>query len=142
MKALVVVAVALCEACGPTTEVALDADDDFQKACVTADDCVAVFFGDVCLVHLSQVCVGGSSVDYCAMFGAEVITLAEFQSIVAQGWVRPDDGYHTIAVAEDFGNCPGDGYSNVGIPGWGEFNLFQCGEDANYCNRAIACVTR
>jgi hypothetical protein len=72
----------------------------------------------------------------------EVITLAEFQSIVAQGWVRPDDGYHTIAVAEDFGNCPGDGYSHVGIPGWGEFNLFQCGEDANYCNRAIACVTR
>jgi len=107
-----------------------------------APPCQGMFFGDVCLVHLSQVCVGGSSVDYCAMFGAEVITLAEFQSIVAQGWVRPDDGYHTIAVAEDFGNCPGDGYSNVGIPGWGEFGLFQCGEDANYCNRAIACVTR
>jgi hypothetical protein len=107
-----------------------------------APPCQGMFFGDVCLVHLSQACVGGSSVDYCAMFGAEVITLAEFQSIVAQGWVRPDDGYHTIAVAEDFGNCPGDGYSNVGIPGWGEIALFQCGVDVNYCNRAIACVTR
>jgi hypothetical protein len=47
MRLLAVVAL-LCAACGPTTEVGLDADDDYQKACTTDDDCVAVFFGDVC----------------------------------------------------------------------------------------------
>lgn len=35
-------------ACGPTTEVGLNADDDYQKACAVDADCVAVFFGDVC----------------------------------------------------------------------------------------------
>ncbi len=38
----------LCTACGPTTEVTLDAADDYQQACAVDDDCVAVFFGDVC----------------------------------------------------------------------------------------------
>jgi hypothetical protein len=43
-----VLAILLCAACGPTTEVGLDADDSYQKACSVDDDCVAVFFGDVC----------------------------------------------------------------------------------------------
>jgi hypothetical protein len=40
--------VLVCAGCGPSTEVGLDADDDYQKACVVDDDCVAVFFGNVC----------------------------------------------------------------------------------------------
>jgi hypothetical protein len=34
-----VLAILLCAACGPTTEVGLDADDSYQKACSVGDVC-------------------------------------------------------------------------------------------------------
>ena len=118
-----------------------------DDGCVAAGDpeetppCRGQFFGDVCVVHVSEPCVGGSSQSYCQMNGGLVITFAEFQAIVMAGWMRRDGNYHTVAVSE-YNQCPGDGFGNVGIPGWGQFNLFQCGENVNYCNRAIICVTR
>lgn len=118
-----------------------------DDGCVAAGDpeetppCQGQFFGDICVVHVSEPCVGGSSQSYCQMNGGLVITFAEFQAIVQAGWVRRDGNYHTVAVSE-YAQCAGDGFGNVGIPGWGQFNLFQCGENVNYCNRAIICVTR
>jgi hypothetical protein len=47
MKRLLVGAL-LCAGCGPATEVALEADDDYRRACAVDEDCVAVYFGDLC----------------------------------------------------------------------------------------------
>ncbi|MCA9525454.1 MAG: hypothetical protein KC549_04045 [Myxococcales bacterium] len=123
----------------------IDYPDD--AGCEAAGDlfetppCQGEFFGDVCVVFLSAQCVGGSARQICLdNGGGEVITFAEFQAVVAAGWVRPDASYHTMAVTE-YAQCDG-GFGNVGIPGWGQFNLFQCGENVNYCNRAVMCVTR
>lgn len=104
--------------------------------------CVGEFFGEVCVTHLSVQCVMGSAAEYCRAIGDDfvVISLAEFRAIVAAGWARPDGNYHTVAVTE-YAECPG-GFGNVGIPGWGEFNQFNCEENSNYCNRAVLCVTR
>ncbi|MEZ4469583.1 MAG: hypothetical protein R3F60_02035 [bacterium] len=123
----------------------IDWPDD--AGCVAAGDlfetppCQGRFWGDVCVVFLSAQCVGGSARQICLdNGGGQVITFAEFQAVVAAGWVRPDASYHTMAVTE-YAQCDG-GFGNVGIPGWGQFNLFQCGENVNYCNRAVMCVTR
>ncbi|MCK6573847.1 hypothetical protein L6V77_22440 [Myxococcota bacterium] len=102
--------------------------------------CNGQLINGVCLTHVSAECVQGSVEAYCAARGEEVITFAEFQAIVAGGWVRPNANYHTIAVAE-YAQCP-DGYGNVGIPGFSNLDLWQCGENQDYCNRAMACVTR
>jgi hypothetical protein len=76
--------------------------------------CNGQLINGVCLTHVSAECVQGSVEAYCAARGEEVITFAEFQAIVAGGWVRPNANYHTIAVAE-YAQCA-DGYGNVGIP--------------------------
>lgn len=104
--------------------------------------CAGQVIGGVCVVHQSAECVNGSVEAYCDQQGGEPITFAEFQAIVAGGWVRPNGSYHTMAVAQ-YDQCPNDaGYGNVGIPGFGDFNLWACGENQNYCNRAMICVTR
>ncbi len=94
-------------------------------------------YAGLCLSHLSESCVQGSAQAYCEPFG-RVITLDEFQAVVADGWVRPDDSYHTLSVT-GIPQCP-DGRGSVGIPGFGEFTLWQCGDDLAYCNRALMCV--
>ena len=103
-------------------------------------DCPGEVWGGVCLAHLSAECVPGSVEAYCQGLGFEVITFAEFQTIVDAGWQRPNGGYHTLAVAE-YGACD-DNYASVGIPGFNQLELWQCGETADYCNRAMACVLR
>jgi hypothetical protein len=120
-------------------------EDDGCEAAGDDDEairCTGQFFGEVCLEHVSEPCVRGSAREYCTVQGEgfEVITLAEFQAIVAAGWVRPNGNYHTVAVTE-YAECPG-GFGNVGIPGWGQFNRFNCDENANYCQRAVFCVSR
>ncbi|MSP73928.1 MAG: hypothetical protein EXR76_17485 [Myxococcales bacterium] len=67
-----------------------------------------------------------------------MITLEELQALVAGGWVRPDAGYHTVSV-EGYGQCP-EGAGTVGIPGWGDFVHYDCGDIQDYCNRAVICV--
>lgn len=104
--------------------------------------CTGEFWGEICLEHVSEPCVMGSAAEYCRVQGDgfEVITLAEFRAIVAAGWARPDGNYHTVAVTA-YNQCP-DGVGNVGIPGWGDFNQFNCEENSNYCQRAVFCVSR
>ncbi len=101
-------------------------------------DCVGEFFGDVCLVAVSEACQNGSARAWCAQNGGRVITFAEFQAVVAAGWSRPSANYHTVTV-DAYAQCDGD-IGNCGIPGWGDFNHWNCGDDQDYCNRAIMCV--
>lgn len=120
-------------------------EDDGCEAAGDIDEeiaCTGEFFGEICVEHVSVSCVMGSAAEYCRALNDEfvVITLAEFMAIVAAGWVRPDGNYHTVAVTE-YAECPG-GFGNVGIPGWGQFNRFNCEENSNYCQRAVICVSR
>ncbi|MCB9551749.1 MAG: hypothetical protein H6705_07660 [Myxococcales bacterium] len=128
----------------------IDNNDDGQidypadDGCVAAGDpeeeppCRGVFYGDVCVAHVSAACVPGSARDLCAAQAGRVITLAEFRAINAAGWRRPDANYHTVTV-DQYGQCP-EGIGNVGIPGWGDYNHWNCGDVQNYCNRAVICV--
>ncbi|MCB9544261.1 MAG: hypothetical protein H6706_00030 [Myxococcales bacterium] len=128
--------------CSYSAYVADHCGPDSVNFCFRQPACPGEVWGGVCLVHLSEECVQGSVVDYCAANGGEVITFAEFQAMVAGGWQRPNDNYHTLAVAE-YDQCPDDmGYGNVGIPGFNDLQLWICGETQDYCNRAMACVAR
>jgi len=121
-----------------------DADGDgVGDACDDVDPpegCEVGVFDGVCVTHLSESCVerGVSADAYCAPFG-RVITEAEFRRVAAAGWVRPDANYHTMHVTE-YGECDG-GSGTLGIPGWGEFNHWQCGDAQDYCRRAVMCVS-
>ncbi|MCA9547940.1 MAG: hypothetical protein KC613_26225, partial [Myxococcales bacterium] len=115
----------------PDCDAAGDPDEDV--------DCQGDFFGDVCVVWLSDACVGGSATQLCADRGAEVITEAEFRAVIAAGWMRPDANYHTMTVAQ-YSGCAGD-IGNMGIPGWGDRH-WNCGDVQDYCNRSVMCVTR
>lgn len=128
----------------------IDNNDDGQidypadVGCIAAGDpeeeppCEGTFFGDICVAHVSPACIAGSARNHCANLGARVITLDEFRAIVAAGWMRPDAAYHTVSV-DQYNQCNND-VGNVGIPGWGDFNHWNCGDDQNYCNRAVICV--
>jgi hypothetical protein len=96
-------------------------------------------FGGVCVSNLSDACVAGSGLNYCVAGGfGRLINFAEFQTVTQNGWNSPNGNYHTMSV-NNYGNC-GGGVGQVGIPGWGNLNHFNCGDDQNYCNRAIMCV--
>jgi hypothetical protein len=121
------------------------ADYPNDPHCLAAGDpeemqtCLVGVFGGVCVNWLSPACIGGSATAICAEENrGRVITYQEFQAVARGGWMRPDDGYHTVTV-DQYPDC-GGGIGNTGIPGWGEFNLFNCGDDQNYCNRAVMCV--
>jgi len=103
-------------------------------------DCLEGEFGGVCITHISTHCIPGvAASEYCAPYG-RLITEAEFRAAVAGGWVRPNGNYHTMAVA-DYAECAAQGgYGSVGIPGWRDFGLYQCGDTHNYCNRSAMCV--
>ncbi|MEZ4475747.1 MAG: hypothetical protein R3F60_34105, partial [bacterium] len=128
--------------CSFSAYVADHCGPDSVNYCFRQPPCAGEVWGGVCLVHLSAECVQGSVIDYCAANGGEVITFAELQAMVAGGWQRPNANYHTMAVAE-YDRCPDSmGYGNVGIPGFNDLQFWACGEAENYCNRAMACVTR
>ncbi|MSP71021.1 MAG: hypothetical protein EXR76_02310 [Myxococcales bacterium] len=122
----------------------VDYPDDAQ--CDAAGDpeemqeCLIGVFGGVCVNWLSVACIPGSATAICAMENrGRIPTYAEFMALAGGGgWVRPDGNYHTVTV-DQYPDC-GGAIGNTGIPGWGQFNLFNCGDDANYCNRAVMCV--
>ena len=121
------------------------ADYPADPHCLAAGDleemqtCLVGVFGGVCVNWLSPGCIGGAATAICAEENrGRVITYAEFQAVAGGGWVRPDGNYHTMSV-DQYPDC-GGGIGNTGVPGWGEFNLFNCGDDQNYCNRAVMCV--
>ena len=96
-------------------------------------------FGGVCVSHLSAQCVRGSAQGYCnAGNRGTLITFDQFRTVTQNGWRRPNGSYHTEAVNR-YNRC-GNGVGNVGIPGWGNLNHFNCGDNHNYCNRSIMCV--
>ena len=101
--------------------------------------CNGQLFGGVCMSHLSVACVQGSALNYCVAGGfGRLITMAEFTTVTRSGWARPNGDYHTEAV-NTYAAC-GNGVGNVGIPGWGDLNHFNCGDNHGYCNRSIMCV--
>ena len=117
-----------------------DSDGDgVGDACDAGADCEVGVFDGICVTHLSEDCVHGSAQEYCAQYG-RVITFDEFHRVVAAGWERPDNSFHTMSVIE-YDECP-DGAGSVGIPGWGNFSHFRCGDDLDYCHRAIMCVAQ
>jgi hypothetical protein len=74
---------------------------------------------------------------------SRVITHAEFLRAINNGWVRPDTNYHTLSV-DQIAACAG-GPGAVEMPGFGDPNRLwsnQCGDNLNYCRRAIMCVQR
>ncbi len=102
-------------------------------------NCGVGAFGGVCVNHLSVPCVRGSAQGYCrANNRGTLITFAQFSTVTRSGWRRPNGSYHTEAV-DRYNRC-GNGVGNVGIPGWGNLNHFNCGDNHNYCNRSIMCV--
>ncbi|MSP72487.1 MAG: hypothetical protein EXR76_09970 [Myxococcales bacterium] len=102
-------------------------------------NCNGRLYGAVCMSHLSVACVQGSALNYCVAGGfGRLITMAEFTTVTQSGWNRPDGNYHTEAV-NVYAAC-GNGVGNVGIPGWGQLNHFNCGDNHGYCNRSIMCV--
>ncbi|MEZ4464829.1 MAG: hypothetical protein R3F43_10090, partial [bacterium] len=116
--------------CSFSAYVADHCGPDSVNFCYRQQPCAGEVWGGVCLVHLSAECVQGSVIDYCAANGGQVITFAEFQAMVAGGWQRPNANYHTMAVAE-YDQCPGDnGFSDVRIPGFGNLDIWNCGEEA------------
>ncbi len=118
-----------------------DADGDgVGDACEAAQACAVGVFDGICVTHLSAECIAGgaSARDYCAPYG-RLITEAEFRRVATNGWTRPNTNYHTMMV-DEYGVCGGDAGS-LGIPGWGDFNHFGCGDTQNYCNRAAMCVS-
>ena len=119
-----------------------DADGNgVGDACQIVANCDVGVFNGICVTHLSDVCIPGGSAasEYCSDYG-RLITEAEFREVVAGGWVRPNSGYHTMAVSE-YATCAAQGgFGALGVPGWGNFNHYQCGDVQNYCNRAAMCV--
>ena len=107
-------------------------DDDEEP------DCSGIFYGDVCVAWVSDQCIEGSARQLCADRDARVITLDEFRAVVAGGWERPNASFHTMSV-DEYDQCQGD-VGNVGIPGWRDFTHWNCGDEQNYCNRAVMCV--
>ena len=102
-------------------------------------NCNGRLYGAVCVSNVSAACVGGSALNYCTNGGhGRLVTFAEFQAAVNAGWARANGDYHTMSV-NSYAQC-GNGVGNVGIPGWGQLNHFNCGDDQGYCNRAIMCV--
>jgi hypothetical protein len=96
--------------------------------------------GGVCIGRLSPPCHEPSAREYCAGEGLRLPTVAQLRPLFDAGW-DPGDDYHTIAAA-DFGECDGD-TGNVVMPSWraGQgFDLWQCGDVAEYCNRAVVCL--
>ncbi len=134
-------------ACANGIDDNMDGDIDWpdDAGCEAAGDvdeqppCAGMFFGGVCVNHVSPACQGGSALQYCAQADrGRIITHAEFLAIVAGGWVRPNGSYHTVTVAE-YAMCAPEGIGNIGIPGWGDRH-WNCGDVHDYCNRAIICV--
>ena len=115
-----------------------DPDDDNDGLPDVTDVCPLGEYGGICITRLSNDCVRGSADAFCEGYG-RVITFDEFQRIAAAGWTRPNNNYHTLSVLQD-PHCD-FGSGTVGIPGWGNFTHYRCGDEQDYCHRAIMCVS-
>ncbi|MFZ4734845.1 MAG: Kelch repeat-containing protein [Bradymonadia bacterium] len=113
---------------------------DNGGTCPRRQGCAGTLYGDVCLTALSGSCQGGPPNNYCGQFpGSRPGTQAEFIRMINNGWVRPDGNYHTMAC-NNIAGC-GNSWGSVNVPGYGDPNsVYQCGENQNYCSRAIFCV--
>jgi hypothetical protein len=113
---------------------------DNGGTCPRRQGCAGTLYGDECLTALSGSCQGGPPNNYCGQFpGSRPGTQAEFIRMINNGWVRPDGNYHTMAC-NNIAGC-GNSWGSVNVPGFGDPNsVYQCGENQNYCSRAIFCV--
>ncbi len=119
-------------------EVYIDRSDPLLPGDDIEPPCAGEVYGNVCVTHLSAVCINGSATQYCADRGERLLTYAEFTEITQNGWVRPNGSYHTMAVAE-YDACGGD-VGNTRIPGFGNLTNWNCGDNHSYCNRSAICT--
>jgi hypothetical protein len=98
-------------------------------------------WGGVCVTHLSDRCVRGSAAAYCMSYG-RVITNDEYVDIVDAGWRPPSSDYHTVSVTGHPDCAAEGGAAAVGLPGfaYGLGYVWACGDDLDFCERAILCV--
>jgi hypothetical protein len=110
------------------------------EAAPPAPACEVGEYGGVCVRFVSAPCVQGSAQQICRDRGGDnrLITYDEFVTITRSGWSRPNGDYHTESV--DRYNVCGGGVGQVGVPGWGDLNHFNCGDVQGYCNRSVICV--